>query len=289
MRADLGLAARFATDHPDEAAAVLEQLSFSDAAGMLAELEPELAAQLVAHLSAALAVDCLKTLPNTKVAVVLGELPVDISARLLMRASNQTRQLWLAELPEERAEFLRRKLRYPSGTAGALVDPRVLALPEGLSVAEAQKQLRRSAERAYYYVYVVDRDQRLVGALDMRELLLAESRETLGSVMHRNVVSVPAHADLATVIAHAGWQDLEALPVVDAGGVFFGIIRHRTIRQIAAAGSREARQPVVQTLVGLGELYWTGLSAFLVGMSAVGRGAVALPDTTDPKEVADGT
>ena len=271
MRADLVVATRFVADHPEDAALVLEQLSFADAAALLAELEPSQGARVVARLSAALAVDCLRSLPDRLVSGVLGELPIDLAARILMRASDETRGAWLAALPEERAEFLRRKLRYPPGTAGALVDPLVLALPVDLSVGEAQKQLRRSAERAYYYLYVVDRDQRLVGALDIRELMLAEPKETLGAVMHREVITVSAHADLATVIGHPGWRELDALPVVDGAGVFFGIIRHRMMRQIAGRDEQQA-QPMVRTLVSLGELYWTGLSAFLAGVNAAGRG-----------------
>jgi magnesium transporter len=288
MRADLGLATRFAADHPEEAAAALEQLSFADAAALLADLDPPDAAQLVARISAALAVDCLKTMPDRLVASLLGELPLDLAVHILMRASEDTRRVWLAELPEQRAEFLRRKLRYPPGTAGALVDPLVLALPEDLSVADAQKQLRRSAERAYYYVYVVDRDQRLVGALDLRELLLADTKETLGAVMHRNVERLPAHADLATVAGHAGWHDVDALPVVDAAGVFFGIIRHRTMRQLSASGAGDEVRPVMQTLVSLGELYWTGLSAFLTGVSAVGPSGTTRARTPETKGVTDG-
>ncbi len=288
MRADLLLAARFAAHHPEDAAPALEQLPFADAAALFAELDPESAAKLVGHLSAALAVDCLKTMPERLVGSLLGELPLDLAARILVRASEETRRLWLAELPQERAEFLRRKLRYPPGTAGALVDPLVLALPEDLGVADAQKQLRRSAERAYYYVYVVDREQRLVGALDIRELLLADTGETLGAVMHRDVERIPAHADLGTVAAHAGWHDREAIPVVDAAGVFFGIIRHSTMRQLLAAGAGEEARPVMQTLVSLGELYWTGLSAFLAGVSAVGPSVAARARTVDAAEVSDG-
>jgi magnesium transporter len=219
------------------------------------------------------------------VAGVLGELPLDLAARILMRAGQETRDAWLAAVPEERAEFLRRKLRYPPGTAGALVDPLVLALPEDLSVAEAQKQLRRSAERAYYYVYVVDRQQRLVGALDIRELMLAEPKATLGAVMHREVVSVSAHADLATVLSHPGWRELDALPVVDGAGVFFGIIRHRMMRQIAGRDTDQEGQPMMRTLVSLGELYWTGLSAFLAGVNAARPGAEERPS----KEATHGT
>jgi magnesium transporter len=269
MRADLAVATQFVADHPEEAALVLEQMSFADAAALLAELEPARGAGLVARLSAALAVDCLRSLPDRLVADVLSELPIDLAARILKRASEETRESWLATIPEERAAFLRRKLRYPPGTAGALVDPLVLALPEDLSVGEAQKQLRRSAERAYYYLYVVDREQRLVGALDIRELMLAESKATLGAVMHREVVSVSAHADLATVISHPGWRELDALPVVDGAGVFFGIIRHRSMRQIAGRPADHEPQPMVRAVVSLGELYWTGLSAFLAGVSAV--------------------
>jgi magnesium transporter len=293
MRADLGLAARFAADHPEEAAAALEQLSFADAAALLADLDPPDAAQLVARISAALAVDCLKTMPDRLVGSLLGELPLDLAAHILVRAAEETRRLWLAELPPERAEFLRRKLRYPPGTAGALVDPLVLALPEDLSVAEAQKHLRRSADRAYFYVYVVDREQRLVGALDLRELLQADPKEALAAVMHRDVERVPAHADLAAVAGHASWHDVDALPVVDAAGVFFGIIRHRTMRQISAAGAGQEARPVMQTLVSLGELYWAGLSAFLMGVSAVGPSATRAPapvrvPTPPGEEVTDG-
>jgi len=269
MRADLSVATRFIEDHPEEAAQVLEQLSFADAAALLAELDAEQGARVVARLSAALAVDCLRSLPDRLVAAVLAELPIDLGARILMRAGGETRESWLAGLTPERAEFLRRKLRYPPGTAGALVDPLVLALPEDLSVGEAQKQLRRSAERAYYYLYVVDRDQRLVGALDIRELMLAEAKDTLGAVMHRDVERVSAHADLAGVMAHPAWRDLDALPVVDAGGVFFGIIRHRMLRQITGPAGDQEGQPVVRTLVSLGELYWNGMSAFLAGVNAV--------------------
>jgi len=268
MRADLKVASRFVEDHPEEAAMVLEQLSFADAAALLAELDAGQGARVVARLSAALAVDCLRSLPDRLVAAVLDELPIDLGARILMRAGGETRESWLAGLSPERAEFLRRKLRYPPGTAGALVDPLVLALPEDLTVAEAQKQLRRSAERAYYYLYVVDREQRLVGALDIRELMLAEPKEALGAVMHRDIQRVSAHADLAGVMAHPAWQDLDALPVVDAGGVFFGVIRHRMLRQITGPAGDQGAQPMVRTLVSLGELYWTGLSAFLAGVNA---------------------
>ncbi|HEX9582033.1 MAG TPA: CBS domain-containing protein [Gemmatimonadales bacterium] len=272
MRTELAIAAQFVEDHPEETAAVLERVSFNDAAALLAELDPALAAQAIARISASLAVDCLRSMHREQVGRVLAALPVDLAARLLRLTTDEVRERWLTVMPPESAEVLTRKLRYPPATAGALADPLVLALPEDTIVAEAQKHLRRSPERAYYYIYVVDRQHRLVGALDIRELMHGSPRAPLSSVMHRDPVRVPAQSDLATVTAHPGWRELDALPVVDQAGVFYGIVRHRTIRQIAGgAGEPGPVAPMVNTLLGLGELYWTGIAALLRSFSR-GRG-----------------
>jgi magnesium transporter len=277
MSLELKVVRRFIEDHPAEAAATLEQVSFGDAAALLAELDPSLASRAVGRFSASLAVECLLEMPPENVTGLLERLPLDAATRLLRRADADTREVWLNTLPEERAQMFRRKLRYPPGTAGALADPLVLALPEDLSVVEAQKHLHRSAARAYYYVYVVDREQRLVGALDIRELMLSQAKQTLAEVMRRDLVRLPALSDLATVVAHPGWRDLDALPVVDAEGVFFGIVRHRTVRQLTGNAAAEGVEPMVGALVSLGELYWTGMSAFLAGVNAPAQPAAIPP------------
>lgn len=277
MSAELDLARQFIEDHPADAALVLEQVSYGEAASLLAQLDPSLASRAVGRISASLAVDCLKLLENEQAAGLLERLPLDYAARMLRRADPETREVWLKSIPPDRAELLRRKLRFPSGTAGALADPLVLALPEEMLVAEAEKHLHRSAERAYYYVFVVDRDNRLVGAMDIRELMQAQGKLTLGDVMHRDLVRLPALTDLNTLMSHPGWRDLDALPVVDTDGVFFGIVRHRTVRQLfGAVGAQPEVEPVVSALVNLGELYWTGMAAFLAGVSATSGVAAPL-------------
>jgi magnesium transporter len=264
---DLTLATTFVEDHPEEAAAVLEQLAFGDTAALLSSLAPELAAQTLTRISPSLAVDCLRSMDSADLVRILQALPLDLATRLLRRATEETRNAWLGAIRPEMAELLRRKLRYPPGTAGAVADPLVLALPDSETVGTAQRELRRSPERAYYYLYVLDREHRLLGALDIRELMLADTKALLTTVMHRDIIAVPATTDLGTVMVHPGWGDLDALPIVDAEGVFFGIIRHRTIRKLAGyQATRQQGDPMLNTVVSIGELYWAGLSAFLSGM-----------------------
>jgi len=51
-------------------------------------------------------------------------------------------------------------------------------------------------------------------------------------------------------------------------------VRHQTVRQLSGyAGGQPEVEPVVSALVSLGELYWTGMAAFLAGVSATSGGA----------------
>jgi predicted transcriptional regulator len=94
--------------------------------------------------------------------------------------------------------------------------------------------------------------------------MAADPAHQLSAVMQRNPVRLDARADVPTVAAHPAWRDFDALPVVDDAGRLVGAIRHKTIRQMG----RESRPPMMATLVGLSELYWTGLAGILSSLRA---------------------
>ena len=148
------------------------------------------------------------------------------------------------------------------------MDPRALALPDDLAISEALKRVRRSPQNVLYYMYVVDRDQRLVGVLNLRELMLASPKTTLSSAMQPNVARLPALADLMAIVAHPGWRDFHALPVVDAGDTFIGVIRYETLRRLEDETGAPPYNQAVATVLSLGELCWIGFAGMLAGLAA---------------------
>lgn len=197
------------------------------------------------------------------------ETPPDEGAATLERLAPGEAAAFLAALLDETAEPLARLLRYPEGTAGALMDPRVLALPEDLSAADALGRMRRAARQVFYYLYVVDREQRLRGVLNLRELLLAPPRTPLAAAMRQSVARIPARADRVAILAHPAWREYHALPVVDEGGILLGAIRYETLRRLEAEakpGDR-AGDPLA-TMVTLGELCWQGMARVLADFAA---------------------
>ncbi len=288
MTATHELGARFAENHPEDAARTLEHSAPQEAAAFLEEIAASSAAGVVRRMNAAHAADCLSVLAPERAAEIIANLPLDHAALLLRRMGAAAANV-LDNAAEPVAQPLRRLLQYPEGTAAALTDPQVLTLPSDIRIAEAQKYLRRHAAHALFNVYVVDRDHRLVGVLNIRALLAARPSESLSSLMRTDIVSLPAHADLTTVAAQRSWLEYDALPVVDKSGILLGIIRHKTLRQLAAAAaSRQPTIPAVAMAVALADLYWQGLSALLAGLMQVAAARPTGPANNE-RGMSDGT
>lgn len=259
----------FLEAHPDEVTLLLERMPPNDVAGFLEQLPVASAVQALRRMALALGADALERLSPERAKALLTLLPVDSAAGLLRRVEADRRDSFLAGLPEETVGTLTVLLRYPEHTAGAYMDTRVLALPQQMTVGEARNRLRRAARQALYYVYVVDREQQLVGVVSLRELMLADGKQPLAEVMQRNVARIPISADHAAILAHPAWRDVHAMPVVDERDVFLGAIRYGTLRVLEAeyASARQSRSPAALAL-SLGELYWLGVGQLLERLQA---------------------
>ncbi|HEX9820692.1 MAG TPA: CBS domain-containing protein [Methylomirabilota bacterium] len=268
------LATAFLATHPLDAAPVVERLPPAEAVQALAAAPASVAAGVLRHMAPPAAAECLERLGPAGAAPIVAALPLDGAALLLRRLPEPTLGATLAGMPAEAAAALATVLRHPPYTAGALMDPRVLAASGDMTVGEAFARIRQSPRHVLYYLYVVDRTGRLVGVLNLRELMLAPVDATLGAVMRPATARLTALDGMGVVVVHPGWRALHALPVVDAGGRFVGAIRYETIRRLEAHPERVA--PVgsrVGLWLGLAELCWIGLTGVLVSLGSPPSGS----------------
>jgi magnesium transporter len=271
VQPDERLARGYLEAHPDGAARVLEREAPAAAAALLAEMPVDVAAEVLRRMAPAALAGCGDALPLERLAEIVSRLPLDGAATVMHRLAHERREAVLTRLPVTAETPLRRVLAYGARTAGALADPLVLALPEDLTVAEAQRRIRSrgGSGHLFFYLYVVSREGLLVGVLDLPELMAAPARDTLGAAMHRDPVRLDADAGFATLAAHPAWQEVDALPVVDGSGRLVGAIRHKVVRRLEAElGLRARSESVLATLFGLSELYWAGLSGMFPRVAA---------------------
>ena len=238
MKLERALAAHLLETDPAAAARALEALPDAAALTVLATAPSREGASVLSQIAPHRGSELLAAMRTAEAEQILDELGADHAADLVRRLPPRDRKRFVDSLAPEYGRALSALLDLPSGTAGALMDSRVLALPEDVTVADAVTQIRQSPQHVRYNLYVVDRERRLVGVLNLRELLLADPGGTLGSIALREVLSIFAGEDRRAVLEHPAWREAHSLPVVDRRGVYLGAIRYRTWRRLADEADR---------------------------------------------------
>lgn len=193
----------------------LADLIGEDAFGeLLGEMDANDAARLLNRLAIRDAADVLEAMDPDDAADVVGAFDEDQANRVLFEME-----------PVEAAE-LRQLLSYPPDTAGGRMTPAFIAISPELRVDQAVVALRQVSQEAetINYIYVTDEEDKLIGVLSLRGLVLSPPETPVRRVMVEDVVTV--HVDTDQEIAAHTLTDygLLALPVVDDSGRLQGII-----------------------------------------------------------------
>lgn len=286
MSAERRLAIAYLESHPRQAARALERLPAPERAAVASELDAEMVAPALREMVTTLAAECLTNVAPAVAAAILEHVTPDHGADILRRAGDDAAGAILGALPPGLRDAIGRVLRYPEGTAGALMDPSIFALPDDIDVAEGRERLMGATRDLLYYIYVVNRDQRLVGVLDIPELMLARPHDELRVAMHHRVERVEAWAPASVVREHAGWRSFHALPVVDEREVLVGAIRYQTLRRLEQQAVGETAAPGAATALALGELYRIGIRG-MVGSVATAAAGPAAPGERLAEEPGD--
>ena len=287
MKTEKLLAQNFIENHPAEAALILERLAPHEASAYLDELPARASGEVLERMVTSHAAECLTELAPQRFEQIIATLSLERAAALVRHLDPARQEKLLQKTPSGIASLLHRLLRYPEKSAGALMDPRILALPEEITVTEALGRVHRTPRHVLHYLYTVNRDHKLVGVMNLRELMMASPRATLSTTMRREVVALAALADHLAVIEHPGWRDFHALPVVDEHGVFLGVLRYQTLRKLEQDSQRPRQTNGALTVaLTLGELCWVGFASLLSDLTTP---AGKSPGSTDRgKGSADG-
>lgn len=267
MIAEERLARAFLESHPPRAAMALEQMPVTRAAAVLHAIPAGEAAPVVSAMTVPHAAECLGHLAAEEAAAIVAELRTDDAAGIVRAMEPSRREPLLAALVPDVRDPIARVLPYQEGTAGAVMDPSIFQLPDDILVADARARLGRAAHDLLYYLYVVDREHRLVGVLDIPELMLARGRDPVSAAMHRDVGRLNVWMPVALVREHAGWQQYHAMPVVDDEDRLLGAIRYQTLRRLERDASGRAPDPGRLTAGALAELFELGTAGLVAGIA----------------------
>jgi CBS domain-containing protein len=212
--------------HPADLASIIDQLAPKDRAGVLASLDDEAVADAMEEMEPDTQVEVLEDLHPERAADILEEMSPDDAADLVADLSDTARDEILALMEHDEAAEVKELLAYPEDSAGGIMTTEVVAVPATLTAEQTIDRLRELEPDAetIYYVYVVDTEERLVGVLSLRDLIVAKATTLVSDVMIKEPVAVGVLADKDEVAQVVARYNLLAVPVVDDEGRLEGIV-----------------------------------------------------------------
>lgn len=266
MTTKLRLAHTFLELHPEDAARILEGVSAEHGAEALAGCGPVIAAGVIQKMLPGIAAGYLDELPSSESSSILTHVSIEVTAMIARHWAPDGQSEVLSGLQPRTADALRLMLSTPQGTIGSLMDPLAFTLPADITVAEARQRVEQAGDRVLYYLYIVDRQHKLVGVLNLREFIMAASDIQLSSIMNKVVLSLKASASIEEFAGTSECKRYLSFPVIDKNGTFMGVLSTRVLHK--AVGEEQQglkKRGTVDTAVALGELYWVTLSGLLSG------------------------
>jgi magnesium transporter len=189
----------------------------------LATLSADDAAKAIADRSGAEIVAMLRRLRPAFVQDILAALPAESRARALAAAPDEVSIQW------------QRNALFEPGTVGRMMEPVIGAYPPEARVGDTIESLRELVKIAFItYIYVVDRGERLLGIVTMRDLLFSERDAALSEVMLPDPFALKAAMPLQDAMRTVLDRHFPVYPVTDADGRLRGLVRGQTMFEAQA-------------------------------------------------------
>ncbi len=232
-----------ALHHPARTAEFMEGLTAEEAWAVLQHAEMPLHAEVFGFFGPEKQVEILEAVDRQEIAEFVAHLPSDDRVDLLNEVEPDVVAELMPLIPTEERRDIQRLGAYPEDTAGAEMTTEFARLSEDLTVGEALKEVSRQAAEleTIYYLYVVDKEDHLLGLLSARRLVsaLGKPDTRIENLMERDLITVNVSDDQEEVAQKVARYDLTAIPVVDDEHHMLGIVTHDDVLDVMVEEARE--------------------------------------------------
>jgi len=223
----VGIGAEVSDLPPADLAELLNELSLVEAATVVSMLPLERTIELYDQPTMRRRAAILEELEPARVAQILTGLSADERTDIIQKMGLHECHRILPKLSDEIRAELEDLLQYPERTAGGIMTTEFVRLDAKLSVGQALKHIRSVAreKESIYACYVLEPGtDKLLGAVSLRDLVMAELDAPLTKVMKRKPVTVNALDDQEMVAQKISKYNLLAVPVLEKDGSVVGFV-----------------------------------------------------------------
>jgi magnesium transporter len=227
---------RLSQIHPADLADILEELDIKQRAAVFQALDVETAAEALEETDPKVQVSLINDMNSEKASDIIEEMSLSEAADLIGDLPKAKAEGILKEMEKDIADDVKELLTHPEQEAGGMMTTSYLSFSPSTTVREALEKFRSEAADIdlVSYVYVTDEDERLLGVISLRDLILADADQKLEDIMDERVISVKLDDKDDIIAEQFAKYAVTAIPVVDEDEKMQGTIIFKNLLEIVA-------------------------------------------------------
>ena len=194
---DKAISKLFAEVHYADIAEVLDEVNFDEAIYIIKLLDSEKTSEILTELDEDIREKILENLSAKEIAEEVEEMDSDDAADIIGELSEDRQERVIRALDDdELAADIKELLSYEDESAGSLMAKELVKVYETWTVAGCMRRIRGQAKDVtrVHSIYVVDKEDKLVGRLSLKDLIIAKSDQKIAEIAKSKVDAV--HVDM---------------------------------------------------------------------------------------------
>ena len=204
---------------------ILEKLNDEDLIVVYRLLSKDKAAEVFAYLEPEMQEKLINALTDTELKEVINELFMDDTVDLIEEMPANVVKRILRNMKSQDRRIINELLNYPEDSAGSIMTTEFVDLKENMTVTEAFAKIKKIGNVDNIYTcYVLSMTRKLIGEVQLRDLIFAKRNDFIKDLMKTEVISVGTEDDQEEVAKKFDKYDVNIMPVVDKENRLVGIV-----------------------------------------------------------------
>ena len=211
---------------PADIAIFISELSSEEFVIVYRLLPKDIASDVFVDLDSDLQEKLINLFTDKELKEVLNDLFLDDTADLIEEMPASVVRRIVKNINKKDRKIVNELLKYPEDSAGSIMTPEFIDFKVNMTMEEAFENLRKvGADKANIYTgYVLTATRKILGKIDVKDMILADKDQSLKDIMDDNIITVNTLEDQEEVVKKIQKYDLIDLPVVDNENRLVGII-----------------------------------------------------------------
>ena len=211
--------------HPVDLVDAMEELDKKQRMLVFRLLSKEEAAEVFTDMNSDMREELLEALTDSELKEIMDEMYVDDTVDVLEEMPANVVDRLLMATDEETRKQINTLLQYPEDSAGSIMNIEYISLRKEMTVADAILKIRQvGINRETIYTCYVTEKRKLIGVVDVKDLLTAGESRLIEEIMDENVIYARTLDDQEQVANQINKYGLVAIPILDHEVCMVGIV-----------------------------------------------------------------